>query len=73
MGSNDGDNVITITLQDGGIGDADGVANGKIVDLGGPGVPGARVPALTPLGIAALIGLLSIIAMSTIVRIKKRS
>ncbi|MCK4528462.1 S8 family serine peptidase, partial [candidate division WOR-3 bacterium] len=39
MGSNDGDNIITITLQDGGIGDDDGVENGVIVDQGGPGIP----------------------------------
>jgi hypothetical protein len=50
MGSNDGDNVITITLVDGGLGDDDGIANGVIVDQGGPGVP--RVPVggvLTPM------------------------
>ncbi|RLB35454.1 MAG: hypothetical protein DRH12_16680, partial [Deltaproteobacteria bacterium] len=39
MGSNDGDNIITIQLTDGGIGDDDGVANGVIVDQGGPGLP----------------------------------
>jgi hypothetical protein len=71
LGSNDGDNVITITLQDGGIGDADGVVNGRIVDPGGPGNPRAKVPALTPLGIAALVGLLAIIATSTILRRKR--
>ena len=38
MGSDDGDNVTTITLCDGGLGDDDGVANGTIVDPGGPGV-----------------------------------
>ena len=71
MGSNDGDNIITITLQDGGIGDDDGVANGVIVDQGGPGIPTAvaRVPTLTPIGITALAGLLLIIGIS---RIKKR-
>jgi PKD repeat protein len=37
MGSNDGDNIITIQLTDGGTGDDDGVANGIIVDQGGPG------------------------------------
>jgi len=37
--SNDGDNIIIIQLTDGGIGDDDGVANGVIVDAGGPGVP----------------------------------
>ncbi len=39
MGSDDGDNVITITLTDGGPGDDDLVANGQIVDQGGPGWP----------------------------------
>ena len=39
MGSDDGDNVITITLVDGGLGDDDGVANGVIVDQGGPANP----------------------------------
>lgn len=40
LGSNDGDNVITLTITDGGLGDADGLANGTIVDPGGPGVLG---------------------------------
>ncbi|RCV62838.1 CASH domain-dontaining protein [Methanophagales archaeon] len=39
MGSDDGDKVITITLVDGGVGDDDGIADGVIVDQGGPGVP----------------------------------
>ncbi|NQE45318.1 hypothetical protein C5S31_04765 [ANME-1 cluster archaeon GoMg2] len=39
MGSNNGDNIITITLQDGGMGDDDEDANGVIVDQGGPGIP----------------------------------
>jgi len=42
IGSNDGDNIITITLQDGGIGDNDGVENGIISDPGAPGVPSAQ-------------------------------
>jgi len=70
--SNDGDNIIVIRLQDNGTGDADGVANGIIVDQGGPATPAERLPALTPLGIVALVGLLSIIATSTIIRRKKR-
>jgi DNA repair exonuclease SbcCD nuclease subunit len=37
--SNDGDNVITIQLQDGGIGDDDLKANGIITSAGGPGIP----------------------------------
>ncbi len=44
MGDNDGDEAITIQLTDGGLGDADGVANGEIVDVGGPGVPKMPVP-----------------------------
>lgn len=39
MGDDDVDNVITITLEDGGLGDDDGVCDGVIVDQGGPGYP----------------------------------
>jgi len=47
LGDNDGDNVLTLTITDGGLGDADGVANGTIVDPGGPAIPVPRavVPA----------------------------
>ncbi len=47
LGSNDGDNVITLTLTDGGPLDADEQLNGTIVDPGGPALPvlGATVPA----------------------------
>jgi len=38
LGDNDGDNVLTLTLTDGGLGDADGTAKGTIVDPGGPAV-----------------------------------
>jgi len=68
MGSNDDDNVITITLVDGGLGDNDGLADGVIDDPGGPGQPrqarivgGIIVPVnklglLAPwLGLAALV------------------
>jgi hypothetical protein len=37
MGDNDGDNVITIELTDGGLGDDDLIADGTIIDDGGPG------------------------------------
>ena len=37
MGDNDGDNVITIEITDGGDGDDDLVANGAITEPGGPG------------------------------------
>ena len=39
LGSNDGDNIITISLTDGGVGDGDGEPNGVITDPGGLGVP----------------------------------
>jgi len=38
FGSNDGDNIITIQLQDGGIGDDDLTVNGIIADDGGPSI-----------------------------------
>jgi len=72
IGDDDGDNVITIQLTDGGIGDDDGAANGVIVDQGAIGNPAAQVPALTPIGLIALVSLLTIIATSTIVRIRKK-
>ncbi len=40
-GLNDGDNIFTLTLIDGGDGDADGEVNDKIVDPGGPAI---RIP-----------------------------
>ncbi|MCC8987231.1 MAG: IPTL-CTERM sorting domain-containing protein, partial [Candidatus Contendobacter sp.] len=35
------DNTVVFTITDGGLGDDDLVANGAIVDQGGPGAPGA--------------------------------
>ncbi len=48
MGSNDGDKVIFINLTDGGLGDADGLVNGVIVDPGAPAFSSA--PVLNPIG-----------------------
>jgi hypothetical protein len=62
MGDNDGDNVITITLTDGGWGDDDLTADGTIIDQGGPGWPGPSggggVPVFPSIfaGIAAALG-----------------
>jgi hypothetical protein len=39
MGDNDGDNVISISITDGGDGDYDLTANGAITEPGGPGQP----------------------------------
>ena len=47
IGSDNGDNVVTITLTDGGPGDNDGVVNGIIVDPSGIGIPSAP-PNLLP-------------------------
>jgi hypothetical protein len=38
-----------------------------------PSPSATRVPVITPFGIAALIGLLSIIAIGTIARLRKKS
>lgn len=51
LGDNNGDNVLTLTITDGGPFDADGQANGIIVDPGGPAVlvvaPTASLPTQT--------------------------
>jgi hypothetical protein len=52
LGDNDGDNILTSTITDGGPFDADGLANGTIVDPGGPAVPVAAASA-TPAGTRA--------------------
>jgi len=44
LGDNDGDNILTLTLTDGGLGDSDGAADGTIVDPGGPAVAAAAPP-----------------------------
>ena len=66
IGDDDGDNIITITITDGGIGDDDLTANGEITDQGGPGQQGAvggvvmptnKLEILTPcLALAGLVG-----------------
>jgi hypothetical protein len=45
---NDGFNVITLTLTDGGIGDADGWNNGTIDDPGGPAIFATNTYTITP-------------------------
>lgn len=39
LSHNDGDNILELNITDGGLGDADGVANGIITDPGGPAIP----------------------------------
>jgi hypothetical protein len=51
LGDNDGDNILTLTLTDGGLYDADGLANGVIVDPVGFSVAvviGPTPPLLSP-------------------------
>jgi hypothetical protein len=50
LGSIDGDNVLTLTITDGGLGDRDGQANGEISDPGGPAraVPTQAGPGVSP-------------------------
>jgi len=52
IGSDDGDNIITITLTDGGLGDGDGIINGEISDPGGPAI---NQPPVTDAGSYAAI------------------
>ena len=48
LGHNDGDNILELNITDGGLGDADGVANGIIIDPGGPGIPVTPIPTPMP-------------------------
>jgi hypothetical protein len=51
-----GSNTMTFTITDGGLGDDDLLANGTIVDQGGPGVGGTGpgIPMLSPWMLALL-------------------
>ena len=70
VGSNDGDNILTLTLTDGGAGDMDGLQNGSISDPGGPVSPvssyssvGGQVAGINRWGMLTRgLGLLLIIA-----------
>jgi hypothetical protein len=65
-------NVITITLVDGGLGDADGLANGTIVDPGGPGAPPVPIPASSSLSVGTMIvGLATLIVLFTFRRVRQ--
>jgi hypothetical protein len=48
LGSDDGDSVLTLTITDGGLGDADGAANGQVADPGGVAVAGSTTPSEVP-------------------------
>jgi hypothetical protein len=68
IGSNDGDATITLTITDGALGDADGVANGTIVDPGGIGRQIFRL--VTPRGaiLAGVAGVILIFVIAASVR-----
>jgi len=69
LGDDDGDNVLTLTLTDGGLGDDDGECNGEIVDPGGPGQPppvpvGGIVVPVNKLGLVApWMGVVALVAI----------
>jgi len=83
LGDNDGDNVVTITITDGGDGDDDLIANGIIPEPGGPGQPSSPSP--VPVGglvvpvdklelsvsWLGLVGLASLVAL-TVALVRKR-
>jgi hypothetical protein len=49
VGDDDGDEVLTLTITDGGLGDSDGQINGEISDPSGPAIPAtAPVPVPAP-------------------------
>jgi len=48
LSHNDGDNILELNITDGGLGDADGIANGIITDPGGPAIPATPAPTPTP-------------------------
>ena len=81
LGDDDGDNVLTLTITDGGPGDADGAANGVIEEPGAPGQSGRelivggevypvnKLHILAPwLGLAAFI----VLAISVIVIMQRK-
>jgi len=76
LGDNDGDNVLTLTLTDGGLGDSDGAANGTIVDPGGPGTPafvgggGGIIPPPTTVSKVGSVSLLQYLDLQGRTRIK---
>lgn len=55
IGSDNGDNVITITFTDGGTGDSDQTVNSVIVDPGGPGVGPAVGGEWSPINTAQIV------------------
>ena len=62
-------NTATFTITDGGLGDDDLMANGAIVDQGGPGVGGAAgIPTLSEWGMILLSGLIMLFGLAHVRR-----
>src|SRR5690606_2189869 len=57
-------NVVTFTITDGGVGDDDMLANGAIVDQGGPGIGAPSTAQVPTLGTWAML-LLSLMLLGT--------
>jgi len=74
VGSDDGDNVITITKVDGGAGDSDKLANGVIIDPAGVGVPrqGSNLQAIPTLSELGMLFMSLMLAGTAIWMIKRR-
>jgi uncharacterized repeat protein (TIGR01451 family) len=67
LGHDDGDNLLTLTLTDGGLGDLDGVSDGVIVDGGGPGQPPRPVGGTTvPMGMPLEAWLQSVLLLAAV-------
>lgn len=73
IGSDDGDNVITIIKTDGGSGDADGIANGIIVDPAGIGSESQQGPVIPTINEWGMIILSLLMAGSAFWFIKKKN
>jgi hypothetical protein len=72
IGSDDGDNVISISLTDGGIGDSDGGVNGEIVDPGGLGLVNPKEGITWEIILLVLISAVIIIALAIFVIKRKK-
>ena len=59
-------NTVILTITDGGLGDDDLIANGSIVDQGGPAFPGGDVaiPTLSQYGLLLLVGIMSALGIA---------
>jgi len=62
IGDNDGDNVITIAITDGGDGDDDLTANGTITEPGGPGQPPPPAPPVPVGGVIVPVSKVEVLA-----------